>query len=63
MTQRMFNAVAGGIFFLVALLHALRLLLGWDAVIGSWAVPGWFSVLGLLIAGALGASALRLNRR
>ena len=62
MTQRSFNGLAGAIFGLVALLHALRLLFGWEAVIGGWAIPRWFSVLGLLVAGPLSYAALSLNR-
>ena len=62
MTQRRFNGLAGTIFALVALLHALRLLFGWEAVIGGWVVPRWFSVLGLLVAGTLAFLAWQLNR-
>ena len=57
MTQRTFNAVAGVIFTLVAVLHALRLLLGWDAVIGGWDVPGWFSWVALALSGYLAYTA------
>ena len=62
MTQRSFNGLAGAIFALVFLLHALRLLFGWEAVIGGWVVPRWFSILGLVVAGTLSYAALSLNR-
>ena len=62
MTQRRFNGLAGAIFALVALLHALRLLFGWEAVIGGWVVPVWFSVVALFFAGTLTAIACTLQR-
>lgn len=36
------------ILFIVGLFHGLRLLNGWQVVIGGWTVPMWFSILGLL---------------
>lgn len=53
MTERTFRKVAGFIFLAIAVLHALRLVFGWEAVIGGWAVPGWVSVVALAAAGAL----------
>ena len=57
MTQRAFNTVAGTIFLLVAILHALRLLFRWHASIGSWIVPMWVSWAGLALAGFLAYAA------
>jgi hypothetical protein len=37
--QRTFNVVASVIFALVALLHLLRIYMGWPIVIGSWTAP------------------------
>ena len=62
MTQFWFNAITGAIFALVFLLHALRLLFCWEAVISGWIVPQWVSIAGLLIAGSLALLAWRLNR-
>lgn len=62
MTPRTFFLVSGLIFSLVALLHLLRLLLGWDAVIGGWAVPRWSSVIALPVAGFLAYQAFRLRK-
>ena len=47
MKQKTFIRVAGLIFAVIALLHGLRLLLGWHAVIGTWQVPPWISWLAL----------------
>ena len=63
MTQRVFNLLAGVLFSVVAALHALRLLLHWEAVIGGWVVPSWVSIAGLCVAGVLTLSAFSLNRK
>ncbi len=48
-----FTTIAIVILALVAVLHVLRLILGWEAVINGMAVPMWVSVLGALVAGGL----------
>jgi hypothetical protein len=53
MTPRAFLFVSGCLFALIAVLHALRLVYGWRVTLGEWAVPGWVSWVGLLIAGYL----------
>ena len=53
MTQQFFNRVAGGIFLIVAFLHALRLVFHWEAAIGGWHVPFWVSGLALAVSGIL----------
>lgn len=47
-------------FFLVAVLHLLRLFYQWDVDIGGWHVPMWVSVIGLLVAGFLSVAGFRL---
>ena len=63
MTPRTYSIIAGIIFSLVALLHALRLLRGWHVVIGDLSVPVWVSWLGLVIAGYLAYQGFQLSRR
>jgi hypothetical protein len=41
------------IFTIIAVLHGLRLVLGWEAVIGGFVVPMWLSAVAVLIAGCL----------
>ena len=48
--HRAYLILSGSIFFLVALLHLLRLLFDWPIVFGSWAVPYWASYLGFPVA-------------
>ena len=59
MNQKTFVATAGVVFSLVAVLHALRLLLKWDAVIGGWSVPMWLSWVALALAGYLAYTAFK----
>jgi hypothetical protein len=63
MSQRTYSVIAGIIFLLVALLHALRLLFDWHVVVGDFAVPVWVSWLGVVFAGYLGYQGLRLAKR
>jgi len=62
MTQKTFTQTAGVIFTIVTVLHLLRLLLGWEAVIGGWDVPVWFSWLALALSGFLSYTAFSLTR-
>src|SRR2546428_3796388 len=62
MKQAAFILVTSSIFALIALLHALRLIYGWNVTIGEWTVPVWVSAVGLLIAGYLAFQGLLLKR-
>lgn len=63
MTQKTFTLTAGVIFALVAVLHVLRLILGWKALIGGWHVPTWISCLALVLFGYLAYTAFTLGKR
>ena len=60
MSQKTFTRIAGLVFSLVALLHALRLLFRWNAVIGGWSVPLWVSWAALAVSGYLAYTAFRV---
>jgi hypothetical protein len=60
MNQRSFSWLAGIIFTIIALLHLLRIVYGWDAVVDGWRVPKWISWVALIVAGYLGYEGLRL---
>ena len=51
MTKKNFIYVVSVVFTLLALMHALRLLNGWEAMIGGWEVPMGVS-WGPIIVGA-----------
>ncbi|MBI2143453.1 hypothetical protein HYU20_03900 [Candidatus Woesearchaeota archaeon] len=59
MRHKTFLAVTGVIFLVVAVLHLLRAVLGWSAVIGSFEVPIWLSWVAAVVAAYLAYSALR----
>jgi len=48
-----FSLVASAVFALVATAHLVRLLLGWDVVIGGVNIPLWVSVAGVILPGGL----------
>ena len=62
MAQRTYALVTSVLFFLIAILHALRLLRAWQVTIGDVVVPLWVSWIGLVIAVYLGSQGFRLAR-
>ncbi len=62
MNQRKFFLVVSAIFLIIALLHILRVVFSWEAVIGGWRVPLWLSYGAILIAGALAFQGIRLTK-
>ena len=62
MSQKAYLKTAGSIFLLIAALHLLRLLLGWEAVFEGWVVPHWASVVALAVSGYLAYEGFRLSR-
>ena len=56
-----FTIAAVVIFAIVALMHVLRLLLGWDVTIADTEIPKWVSIAGLVIAGGLAIGLWREN--
>jgi hypothetical protein len=63
MDQKTFALLTGIIFALVALLHLLRIYMGWSAVIGGWTLPMWVSWLALVVAGGLAYFGISLGTR
>ena len=62
MTQRTFSLSTAVLFFLIALLHAVRLLRGWHVTIEEIAVPIWLSWIGLAIASYFAYQGFRFSR-
>lgn len=48
-----FTLIAIAVFVLIAIMHVLRLLLGWEVILAGLAVPMWVSVLGLAVTAGL----------
>jgi hypothetical protein len=53
MNPRPYHYVSGMIFFVVGLLHLLRMWNNWDVQFGPWAVPNWVSFVGCPVAWVL----------
>ncbi len=60
MTQRTFSLVTAVLFFLIGLLHAVRLLRGWQVTLAGAVVPIWISWIALAIAAYLAYEGFRL---
>jgi hypothetical protein len=63
MSTRSYALVSSAIFFLIALVHLLRLIWNWSVTIDGWNVPGWVSIVGILVGGFLSLQGLRLFRQ
>lgn len=49
-----FTTIAVVVFAVMAIVHLLRLFAGWEVVVAGFAIPVWWSGVGVVIAGALG---------
>ena len=63
MDRKTFTLLAGVVFAIVALLHLLRIYMGWPVVIDDWTVPMWVSWIALVVAGGLSYCGLSLTQR
>jgi hypothetical protein len=63
MSEKTFNLLAGIIFAVVALLHLLRIYMGWSVVIADWSVPMWVSWLGFIVPAGLAYFGITLAMR
>jgi hypothetical protein len=61
--KKPFNMLAVLIFAIVALVHVLRLVFGWEVTINGLAVPPWASVLGIVVAAGLAVMLWRESRK
>ena len=46
----------------IALVHLLRLVFGWEVIIAGWTAPVWLSAIGLAVPGALAFLIYREHR-
>jgi len=63
MDQKTFFLTAGAIFLLIAILHVIRIIFAWDAVIGGWVVPKWASWVAIVVAIYLAYEGFRLGKK
>ena len=62
MNQKTFSTVVGVIFSVTAILHLLRAVLGWNAVLGTFSVPMWLSWVAIAVSAFLAYSAFMLAK-
>lgn len=62
MTQKRYIILSGVIFALIGLLHLLRIIFHWPAIIGTSTVPFTLSLIVIVIAAALAIWAFNLSR-
>ncbi len=62
MDQKTFSLISGFIFLLITILHVLRIVYAWDAVIGGWEVPKCISWVAIAVGVYLGFEGLRLSK-
>lgn len=58
-----FSTIAAVVFMLVALMHLLRLILGWSVMVNSVSIPLWMSVIACLVAASLAVMVWREARQ
>jgi hypothetical protein len=63
MNVRTYLLISGVLFCFVAILHFLRVISGWELLVGPWSVPMWVSWVGTVVPGVLSVWAIRLAGR
>jgi hypothetical protein len=63
MNTKAYLIVSTVIFAVVAVMHLLRLVLGWSVVLGMTSVPLWVSMLAVLVSAGVAIWGLSLMRR
>jgi hypothetical protein len=59
--QRTYNIATATLFLIIALLHLLRVILGWPARIDGLDIPLWASWPAILVSGGLAYCGFRLG--
>ncbi|MCI0400085.1 MAG: hypothetical protein L0Z68_02120 [Gammaproteobacteria bacterium] len=52
-TAKPFTTVAAILLALIAVLHVVRLVFGWEVTVNTIGIPNWASVVGVIVAGGL----------
>jgi hypothetical protein len=53
LSKNTFGLLAGTVFLIVAVAHALRLVFKWEVIVAGWQVPMWISAVAIIAAGYL----------
>ena len=63
MNRRSYFFVTAIVFSIVGLLHLLRIVLGWEAIIGGWVVPMWLSGFAMVVTAVFAYYGFAYGRR
>mgnify|MGYP006271538797 CR=1 FL=1 len=63
MSKQTFYYVIAGVFLMVALLHLVRIIEGWEAVLGGVVIPMWVSWAAIVLAGYLSFRGYQFGRK
>ena len=63
MTKNNFGYVVSFVFLVVGVMHALRLLYGWEVQMGSLVMPMWASWAGVIVAFYLAYQGFQLFKK
>ena len=58
-----YSTIAAAIFALVALVHVIRIIQGWEVIVNGIIIPLWVSIVGAMITGALAILIWRESHR
>lgn len=61
MNQRTFTLSASVVFLVISIVHLVRVIEGWEAMVAGWSVPLWFSYVAACILGYLALCGLKLS--
>jgi uncharacterized protein YacL len=53
MDRKSYVLVTAIVFSVVGLLHLLRIVLGWEAVVEGWSIPMWLSWVAMILTAVL----------
>ena len=63
MNRKNYFLITAVLFSVICLLQLLRVILGWDVVVGGWSVPMWLSGIAAVLTGVLAYFGYRLSAR
>jgi len=62
MNHKTYFKVTSLIFLIIAVLHLLRAVYGWEAVINGYTIPVWASWVAVLVAGFLAFRGYQMSK-
>ena len=60
--EHWFHYAVGVLLIVVAIIHLLRVLFGWDFIFGNLHIPFWLNAIAAIVAGFLGITSIYLAR-